>query len=179
MPWQRVAAQTGARLRMVGMDSQGNLDYAQLAELINTHTKVVSLTMVSNVLGTVVDVAKVAQLVHQYDGILVVDAAQAVAHLPIDVTAMDADFLAFSGIKCLAHRDWVLYGKLARLEEMEPVRFGGEMVDLVTPTSATFQPLPIRLEAGTPNVAGVLGLGAAVKYLEKQDLPLFKNMKHA
>ncbi len=170
VPWQRVAAQTGAHLRIVGMDSQGNLDYAQLAELINTHTKVVALTMVSNVLGTVVDVAKIAQLVHQYDGILVVDAAQAVAHLPIDVTAMDADFLAFSGHKMFGPTGiGVLYGKLARLEEMEPVRFGGEMVDLVTPTSATFQPLPIRLEAGTPNVAGVLGLGAAVKYLEKQN----------
>jgi cysteine desulfurase/selenocysteine lyase len=168
VPWQRVAHQTGAKLKIVGLDHQQRLDMKQLQQLVTDKTKIVAIALVSNVLGNVVDVGKIAEMIHQVGGIVVVDAAQAVGHYPIDVQQLDADFLAFSGHKMFGPTGvGVLYGKKALLEQVEPVRFGGEMADEVTGQSTTFQPLPLRLEAGTPNVAGVLGLGAAVQYLQK------------
>ncbi|KAF0351006.1 cysteine desulfurase [Pediococcus pentosaceus] len=168
IPWQRVARKTGAKLKIVGLDDQQNLDMQQFSELLTEKTKLVAITLVSNVLGSIVDAKQIIEQTHHIGGVVVLDAAQAVGHLPLDVQKLDADFLAFSGHKMYGPTGvGVLYGKRNLLEQVEPLRFGGEMADEVDAQTATFQPLPLRLEAGTPNIAGVLGLGAAIRYLQK------------
>ncbi|MDQ7252871.1 cysteine desulfurase [Pediococcus pentosaceus] len=168
IPWQRVARKTGAKLKIVGLDDQQNLDMQQFSELLTEKTKLVAITLVSNVLGSIVDAKQIIEQTHHMGGVVVLDAAQAVGHLPLDVQKLDADFLAFSGHKMYGPTGvGVLYGKRNLLEQIEPLRFGGEMADEVDAQTATFQPLPLRLEAGTPNIAGVLGLGAAIRYLQK------------
>ncbi|QHM60809.1 putative cysteine desulfurase [Pediococcus pentosaceus] len=168
IPWQRVARKTGAKLKIVGLDDQQNLDMQQFSELLTEKTKLVAITLVSNVLGSIVDAKQIIEQTHHMGGVVVLDAAQAVGHLPLDVQKLDADFLAFSGHKMYGPTGvGVLYGKRKWLEQVEPLRFGGEMADEVDAQTATFQPLPLRLEAGTPNIAGVLGLGAAIQYLQK------------
>lgn len=168
IPWQRVARKTGAKLKIVGLDDQQNLDMQQFSELLTEKTKLVAITLVSNVLGSTVDAKQIIEQTHHMGGVVVLDAAQAVGHLPLDVQKLDADFLAFSGHKMYGPTGvGVLYGKRNLLEQVEPLRFGGEMADEVDAQTATFQPLPLRLEAGTPNIAGVLGLGAAIQYLQK------------
>ncbi len=168
IPWQRVARKTGAKLKIIGLDDQQNLDMQQFSELLTEKTKLVAITLVSNVLGSIVDAKQIIERTHHMGGVVVLDAAQAVGHLPLDVQKLDADFLAFSGHKMYGPTGvGVLYGKRNLLEQVEPLRFGGEMADEVDAQTATFQPLPLRLEAGTPNIAGVLGLGAAIQYLQK------------
>lgn len=168
IPWQRVARKTGAKLKIVGLDDQQNLDMQQFSELLTEKTKLVAVTLVSNVLGSIVDAKQIIEQTHHMGGVVVLDVAQAVGHLPLDVQKLDADFLAFSGHKMYGPTGvGVLYGKRNLLEQVEPLRFGGEMADEVDAQTATFQPLPLRLEAGTPNIAGVLGLGAAIQYLQK------------
>ncbi|MGY3769696.1 cysteine desulfurase [Pediococcus pentosaceus] len=168
IPWQRVARKTDAKLKIVGLDDQQNLDMQQFSELLTEKTKLVAITLVSNVLGSIVDAKQIIEQTHHIGGVVVLDAAQAVGHLPLDVQKLDADFLAFSGHKMYGPTGvGVLYGKRNLLEQVEPLRFGGEMADEVDAQTATFQPLPLRLEAGTPNIAGVLGLGAAIRYLQK------------
>ncbi|MDN4853419.1 cysteine desulfurase [Pediococcus pentosaceus] len=168
IPWQRVARKTGAKLKIVGLDDQQNLDMQQFSELLTEKTKLVAITLVSNVLGSIVDAKQIIEQTHHMGGVVVLDAAQAVGHLPLDVQKLDADFLAFSGHKMYGPTGvGVLYGKRKWLEQVEPLRFGGKMADEVDAQTATFQPLPLRLEAGTPNIAGVLGLGAAIQYLQK------------
>lgn len=166
VPWQQVAKITGSKLRVVDITTDGRIDMMALQKMLNKHTKIVSLTLVSNVLGTYTDMHPIAKIVHEAGAVLLVDAAQAVAHMPIDVQAMAADFLAFSGHKMFGPTGvGVLYGRADLLAETNPTRFGGEMIDQVTKTTATFQPAPLKFEAGTPNIAGVLGLGAAIKYI--------------
>ena len=166
VPWQQVAKITGSKLRVVDITTDGRIDMMALQKMLNKHTKIVSLTLVSNVLGTYTDMHPIAKIVHEVGAVLLVDAAQAVAHMPIDVQAMAADFLAFSGHKMFGPTGvGVLYGRADLLAETNPTRFGGEMIDQVTKTTATFQPAPLKFEAGTPNIAGVLGLGAAIKYI--------------
>ena len=168
IPWQRLARKTGAKLKIIGLDDQQNLDMQQFSELLTEKTKLVAITLVSNVLGSIVDAKQIIEQTHHMGGVVVLDAAQAVGHLPLDVQKLDADFLAFSGHKMYGPTGvGVLYGKQNLLEQVEPLRFGGEMADEVDAQTATFQPLPLRLEAGTPNIAGVLGLGAAIQYLQK------------
>ena len=168
VPWQQVAQQTGAQLKYLNVTADGQIDIKQLRQQLTDHTKIVALTLVSNVLGTKLELAPVAELVHQHGGILVADAAQAAGHLPIDVQSLGVDFLAFSGHKMFGPTGiGVLYGRQSLLEQLQPVRFGGEMIQEVTQQGATWQPLPLRLEAGTPNIAGVLGLGAAINYLQR------------
>ncbi|WP_440964399.1 cysteine desulfurase [Pediococcus pentosaceus] len=168
IPWQRLARKTGAKLKIIGLDDQQNLDMQQFSELLTEKTKLVAITLVSNVLGNHVDTKQIIEQTHHMGGVVVLDAAQAVGHLPLDVQKLDADFLAFSGHKMYGPTGvGVLYGKQNLLEQVEPLRFGGEMADEVDAQTATFQPLPLRLEAGTPNIAGVLGLGAAIQYLQK------------
>ncbi|HEL1595847.1 TPA: cysteine desulfurase [Streptococcus suis] len=165
IPWQQACQQTGAKLRYVTL-KDGELDMDHLRSLLSSKTKFVSLAHVSNVLGGVVPIVEIAEMVHQVGAYLVVDGAQSVPHMAVNVQELDVDFYAFSGHKMLGPTGiGVLYGKEELLNLMSPVEFGGEMIDFVYEQSATWKELPWKFEAGTPNIAGAIGLGAAVDYL--------------
>ncbi|AER22108.1 TPA: cysteine desulfurase [Streptococcus suis] len=165
IPWQQACQQTGAKLRYVTL-KDGELDMDHLRSLLSSKTKFVSLAHVSNVLGSVAPIGEIAELVHQVGAYLVVDGAQSVPHMGVNVQELDVDFYAFSGHKMLGPTGiGVLYGKEELLNLMSPVEFGGEMIDFVYEQSATWKELPWKFEAGTPNIAGAIGLGAAVDYL--------------
>ncbi|HFI0791750.1 TPA: cysteine desulfurase [Streptococcus suis] len=165
IPWQQACQQTGAKLRYVTL-KDGELDMDHLRSLLSSKTKFVSLAHVSNVLGGVVPIGEIAELVHQVGAYLVVDGAQSVPHMAVNVQELDVDFYAFSGHKMLGPTGiGVLYGKEELLNRMSPVEFGGEMIDFVYEQSATWKELPWKFEAGTPNIAGAIGLGAAIDYL--------------
>lgn len=168
IPWQQLAKRKQAVLRYIPLTADGHLDVQAAKAIINEKTAIVALAQVSNVLGTVNPVKEMAQLAHQHQAIMVVDGAQAVAHMPVDVQELDCDFYCFSGHKmCGPTGIGVLYGKQTLLEKMEPVAFGGEMIDFVDLYESTWTELPWKFEAGTPNIAGAIGLGAAIDYLEK------------
>ena len=167
IPWQQLAKRKQAVLRYIPLTVDGHLDVQASKTIINEKTAIVALAQVSNVLGTVNPVKEIAQLAHQHQAIMVVDGAQAVAHMPVDVQDLDCDFYCFSGHKmCGPTGIGVLYGKQALLEKMEPVAFGGEMIDFVDLYESTWTDLPWKFEPGTPNIAGAIGLGAAIDYLE-------------
>ena len=168
IPWQQLAKRKQAVLRYIPLTADGHLDVQAAKTIINEKTAIVALAQVSNVLGTVNPVKEIAQLAHQHQAIMVVDGAQAVAHMPVDVQDLDCDFYCFSGHKmCGPTGIGVLYGKQTLLEKMEPVAFGGEMIDFVDLYESTWTELPWKFEAGTPNIASAIGLGAAIDYLEK------------
>lgn len=168
IPWQQLAKRKQAVLRYIPLTADGHLDVQAAKTIINEKTAIVALAQVSNVLGTVNPVKEMAQLAHQHQAIMVVDGAQAVAHMPVDVQDLDCDFYCFSGHKmCGPTGIGVLYGKQTLLEKMEPVAFGGEMIDFVDLYESTWTELPWKFEAGTPNIASAIGLGAAIDYLEK------------
>ncbi|HEP1818825.1 TPA: cysteine desulfurase [Streptococcus suis] len=165
IPWQQACQQTGAKLRYVSL-KDGELDVDSLKSMLSKKTKFVSLAHVSNVLGSVAPIGEIAELVHQVGAYLVVDGAQSVPHMAVNVQELDVDFFAFSGHKMLGPTGiGVLYGKEELLNLMSPVEFGGEMIDFVYEQSATWKELPWKFEAGTPNIAGAIGLGAAIDYL--------------
>ncbi|HGK7331692.1 TPA: cysteine desulfurase [Streptococcus suis] len=165
IPWQQACQQTGAKLRYVTL-KDGELDVDSLKSMLSEKTKFVSLAHVSNVLGSVAPIGEIAELVHQVGAYLVVDGAQSVPHMAVNVQELDVDFFAFSGHKMLGPTGiGVLYGKEELLNLMSPVEFGGEMIDFVYEQSATWKELPWKFEAGTPNIAGAIGLGAAIDYL--------------
>ena len=165
IPWQQACQQIGAKLRYVPL-KDGELDVDSLKSMLSEKTKFVSLAHVSNVLGGVVPIGEIAELVHQVGAYLVVDGAQSVPHMAVNVQELDVDFFAFSGHKMLGPTGiGILYGKEELLNLMSPVEFGGEMIDFVYEQSATWKELPWKFEAGTPNIAGAIGLGAAVDYL--------------
>ncbi|MEG3310022.1 cysteine desulfurase [Streptococcus sp. SS-4456] len=165
IPWQQACQQTGAKLRYVTL-KDGELDVDSLKSMLSEKTKFVSLAHVSNVLGSVAPIGEIAELVHQVGAYLVVDGAQSVPHMAVNVQELDVDFYAFSGHKMLGPTGiGVLYGKEELLNLMSPVEFGGEMIDFVYGQSATWKELPWKFEAGTPNIAGAIGLGAAIDYL--------------
>ncbi|MBO4126188.1 cysteine desulfurase [Streptococcus suis] len=165
IPWQQACQQTGAKLRYVTL-KDGELDMDHLRALLSSKTKFVSLAHVSNVLGGVAPIGEIAELVHQVGAYLVVDGAQSVPHMAVNVQELDVDFYAFSGHKMLGPTGiGVLYGKEELLNLMSPVEFGGEMIDFVYEQSATWKELPWKFEAGTPNIVGAIGLGAAIDYL--------------
>ncbi|RYM06195.1 cysteine desulfurase [Sporolactobacillus sp. THM7-7] len=167
IPWQQVAKATSAKLKYFPMQPDGTLDLEEVRQTITDKTKIVSCTHVSNVLGTVNPVKEIGKMAHDKGAIMVVDGAQSTPHMKIDVQDLDADFFAFSGHKMAGPTGiGILYGKEKLLEAMEPVRTGGEMIDEVGFYSATWAELPWKMEAGTPNIAGAIGLGAAVDYLE-------------
>lgn len=166
VPWQQVAEKTGALLKIVYLKN-GALDIDDLKEKLTAKTKFVSLTHASNVLGSITPIKEVAELVHHYGAYFVVDGAQSVPHMKIDVQDLDVDFFAFSGHKmCGPTGIGVLYGKEALLDQMNPIEFGGEMIDFVYESHSTWTELPWKFEAGTPNIAGAIALGAAIDYLE-------------
>ncbi|MFS0925112.1 cysteine desulfurase [Enterococcus durans] len=176
IPWQQLAKKTGASLKYIELTEEGFLDMEKAKELINSNTKIVSIAHVSNVLGVINPVEELAQMIHEQGGILVVDGAQSTPHMAIDVQQIDCDFFAFSGHKmCGPTGIGVLYGKRKWLEQMEPVEFGGEMIDFVELYDSTWKELPWKFEAGTPNIAGAIALGHAIDYLEAIDM---ENIHH-
>jgi cysteine desulfurase/selenocysteine lyase len=165
--WQQVCKRTGAEARFVRIDEEGRLDMDHARELIDASTRMVSVVHVSNTLGTINPVADLAALAHEVGAYLFVDGAQSVPTRPVDVQAMDADFFAFSGHKmCGPTGIGVLYGKEAIFEEMQPYLYGGDMIRKVTFEDSTWEELPWKFEAGTPNIAQAVGLTAAIDYLE-------------
>jgi len=167
VPWQLVCEATGAALRVAPINDRGELPLDAFAELITDRTRIVAVTHVSNALGTINPIAKITELAHTRGAAVLVDGAQAAPHLPIDVRALDADFYAFSGHKVFGPTGiGVLYGKADRLRAMPPYQGGGEMIRSVTFAKTTYKGPPARFEAGTPNIAGAIGLGAAIDYVE-------------
>lgn len=166
VPWQLVAKATGAKLVVVPVTDTGEVPLDALKAKLGKRTKVVSTTHASNSLGTVLPVADIARLAHEHEAIAVVDGAQGAPHLAVDVAAIDCDFYAFSGHKLYGPTGiGVLYGKRALLEAMPPYEGGGDMIRSVTFEETLYNDLPYKFEAGTPNIAGAIGLGAAIDYV--------------
>ena len=169
LPWQMVSRMTGAKLHYLECTSEGELTDEELQKGINERTRLVAVAQVSNVLGCVNPIQKITEMAHRVGAVVVVDGAQSVPHMPVDVQALDADFLAFSGHKLMGPMGiGCLYGKRELLEKMPPFLTGGEMIDSVHRDGAVFAPVPQKFEAGTVNAAGAVGLAAAIRYLQEK-----------
>jgi cysteine desulfurase/selenocysteine lyase len=167
VPWQLVCEQVGARLRVVPINDDGELIVEEYARLLNERTRFVSVVHVSNALGTINPVRQIIELAHRRGVPVLLDGAQAAPHLAVDVRALDCDFYAFSGHKLFGPTGiGILYGKAALLEAMPPYQGGGDMISSVTFEKTTYNELPYKFEAGTPHIAGVIGLGAAIDYVQ-------------
>lgn len=167
VPWQEVAKKTGAILKFVYL-KDGQLDMDDLRKKITNQTKFVSIAHVSNVLGTINPVEEITKIAHEHGAYMVVDGAQSTPHMAIDLQKMDVDFFAFSGHKMMGPTGiGVLYGKEELLNQFEPVEFGGEMIDFVYESHSTWAELPWKFEAGTPNIAGAIALGATIDYIQE------------
>jgi len=166
VPWQLICEERGARLRVVPITDAGELRLDTLAQMLGPRTRIVSVTHVSNALGTVNPIAEIVRLAHARDIPVLIDGAQAVAHMPVDVQALGCDFYAFSGHKVFGPTGiGVLYGRLPQLEAMPPYQGGGDMIRSVTFERTLYNDVPNRFEAGTPHIAGAIGLAAAIEYL--------------
>lgn len=170
VPWQLVAAEKGASVEPIPVDADGTLDLAALEAMLDERVRLVACGHVSNALGTVNPVADVVRLAHAAGALVLIDGAQAVSHWPVDVQALDCDFYAFSAHKLFGPTGLgVLYGKRELLEAMPPYQGGGEMIETVSFAGTTFNQLPYKFEAGTPDIAGVIAFGAAIDYLNQLD----------
>jgi len=179
VPWQIVCEQTGAELKVVPISDKGELEMDRFAELLSEKTKLVSVVHVSNALGTVNPVKKIIDAAHAIGVPVLIDGAQAVPHIPVDVQALDADFYAFSGHKIYGPTGiGVLYGKERLLNEMPPYQGGGDMILSVSFEGTTYNALPYKFEAGTPNIAGAVGMGAAIEYVQKIGLGAIAAHEH-
>ena len=168
LPWQNLAKRQGAVVKFAECGPDGSLSPDYIRSLMSERTKLLAITQISNVLGRENDIRSFAAIAHEFGAIIVVDGAQSVPHIPVDVRALDADFLVFSGHKMLAPMGiGVLYGKYDLLHAMDPFLYGGEMIESVSRTSAVFAPLPHKFEAGTVNAGGAVGLSAAIDYIKK------------
>ena len=168
VPWQQLSKQRGLKLKFIKINEEGKLDEDSIKENITKNTKIVSLTHVSNVLGTINPIEDIAKIAHENNALFVVDGAQALPHMPVDVKKLDADFYAFSGHKMLGPTGvGVLYGKKELLQHMPPFLYGGEMIREVRFDDTKFNELPWKFEAGTPNIIEGIGLGVAIEYLNK------------
>ncbi len=167
VPWQEVAKKTGAILKFVYL-KEGELDMEDLRQKVTAQTKFVSIAHVSNVLGTINPIEEISKIAHEQGAYLIVDGAQSTPHMALDLQKMDVDFFAFSGHKMMGPTGiGVLYGKEELLNQFEPVEFGGEMIDFVYESHSTWTELPWKFEAGTPNIAGAIALGAAIDYIQE------------
>lgn len=167
VPWQMLCNEKGAKLRVAPINDAGEVVIGEFERLLGGRTKVVAVSHVSNALGTVNPVGRMIRAAHRVGAVALVDGAQAVAHIPVDAPALDADFYAFSGHKVYGPTGiGVLYGKKRLLEAMPPYQGGGDMIRTVTFEKTTYNDLPYKFEAGTPNISGVIGLAAAIEYLE-------------
>ncbi|MBC1732071.1 cysteine desulfurase [Listeria seeligeri] len=166
IPWQQLAKRKGAVLKYIELEEDGTISIEQAEKTITEKTKIVALAHVSNVLGTITPIKEIAALAHKVGAVILVDGAQAVPHMEVNVVDLDADFYAFSGHKMMAPTGiGVLYGKRELLDKMEPIEFGGEMIDFVELYDSTWKELPWKFEAGTPIIGGAIALGAAIDYL--------------
>jgi len=166
VPWQLLCERTGATLRWFGVTDEGRLDESGLHDLVNERTKLVSIVHMSNILGTVNNVARIVDRAHQVGALVMLDCSQSVPHQPVDVAGLGADFIAFTGHKMLGPTGvGVLWGRADLLDRMPPFLGGGSMIETVTMAKTTFAPPPARFEAGTPPIAEAIGLGAAIDYL--------------
>lgn len=167
IPWQQLAKRSGAELKWFSVTSDGRLDESNIDALITSKTKIVAITQQSNVLGTINNLDRIIKKAHDVGAIVIVDACQSVPHIPVDVSKLGADFLAFSGHKVLGPTGvGVLWGRYDLLNALPPFLFGGSMIENVTMTDATWAEAPRKFEAGVPNMAQVVGLAAGVKYLQ-------------
>ena len=168
VPWQKVSKKTGSKLNYMYINENFEISDEEIEEKITDKTKIVGITHVSNVLGTINNIEKIIKYAHKKGAVVVVDASQSIPHMQIDVSKLDCDFLVFSGHKMLAPLGiGVLYGKREILNKMTPFLMGGDMIEYVYEQDTTFAPLPNKFEAGTQNVEGVVGLGAAIDYIQK------------
>lgn len=179
IPWQQLAKATGATLKYIPLQEDGTISLEDVRNTVTQNTKIVSVMMVSNVLGTINPIEEITKIAHENGAVMVVDGAQAAPHLAIDVQKLNCDFFAFSGHKmCGPTGIGALYGKQALLEEMEPVEFGGEMIDFVGLYESTWKDLPWKFEGGTPIIAGAVGLGAAIDFLSEIGLDNIEQHEH-
>jgi cysteine desulfurase/selenocysteine lyase len=170
VPWQILCEQTGARLQVVPINEAGEIELADYERLLSRKTKIVAVSHISNALGTINPVARMIEAAHAHGAAVLIDGAQAVPHLVVDVRALDCDFYVFSSHKMFGSTGTgVLYGRRSLLEAMPPYRGGGDMIASVTFEKTTYNVVPYKFEAGTPNIAGVVGLGAAIDYLATID----------
>jgi len=167
VPWQMLCERVGAKLKIIPVTASGELDLQAYQTLFSTNTKLVAINHASNSLGTINPVKKITEIAHRHHAMVLVDGAQAMPHFPVDVQAIDCDFYAFSAHKMYGPTGvGVLYAKYDLLESMAPYQGGGEMISQVTFEKTTYNHVPYKFEAGTPNIAGVIGLGAAINYLQ-------------
>ncbi|WP_127544329.1 cysteine desulfurase [Paenibacillus amylolyticus] len=168
IPWQQVAKETGATLKYIPLQPDGHIELADVEKTITNNTKIVAIAYVSNVMGLIHPVKQIAEIAHRNGAVIVVDGAQSTPHMKVDVQDLDCDFYALSGHKmCGPTGIGALYGKKALLESMEPIEFGGEMIDDVGLYESNWKELPWKFEGGTPIIAGAVGLGAAIDFLEQ------------
>ncbi|MBC2308871.1 cysteine desulfurase [Listeria welshimeri] len=171
IPWQQLAKRKGAVLKYIELEEDGTISVEQAQKTISEKTKIVALAHVSNVLGTITPIKEIAAIAHKFGAVILVDGAQAVPHMEVNVVDLDADFYAFSGHKMMAPTGiGALYGKRELLDAMEPTEFGGEMIDFVELYDSTWKELPWKFEAGTPIIGGAIALGAAIDYLAEVGL---------
>jgi cysteine desulfurase/selenocysteine lyase len=179
IPWQQVARETGATLKYISLTEDHALSLEEVKSTITSNTKIVSIMQVSNVLGTINPVKEIAEIAHANGAVMVVDGAQSTPHMKVDVQDLDCDFFAFSGHKMGGPTGiGALYGKKELLEKMEPIEFGGEMIDFVNLYESTWKELPWKFEGGTPIIAGAIGLGAAIDFLEEVGLDNIQAHEH-
>jgi cysteine desulfurase / selenocysteine lyase len=179
IPWQQLAKEAGAVLKYVPLQEDGTIAIEDVRATVTSQTKIVSIMMVSNVLGTMNPIKEITRIAHENGAVMVVDGAQAAPHMKVDVQDLDCDFFAFSGHKMVGPTGiGVLYGKKKHLNKMEPVEFGGEMIDFVGLQESTWKELPWKFEGGTPIIAGAIGLGAAIDFLEEVGLHNIEEHEH-
>ncbi|HEY4554329.1 MAG TPA: cysteine desulfurase, partial [Bacillaceae bacterium] len=179
IPWQQLAKEKGAVLKYLEMNPDGTINMDEVRNTITDRTKIVSVMQVSNVLGVINPIKELAAIAHEKGAVMVVDGAQSAPHMKVDVRELNCDFFAFSGHKmCGPTGVGVLYGKKEHLENMEPVEFGGEMIDFVGLQESTWKELPWKFEAGTPIIAGAIALGAAIDFLEEIGLDAILEHEH-
>ena len=179
VPWQKMTKQTGSKLNYMYINENYEITDEEIESKITDKTKIVGITHVSNVLGTINNVKKIIKYAHKKGAVVIVDASQSIPHMKIDVQELDADFLVFSGHKMLAPLGiGVLYGKKEILNKMTPFLMGGDMIEYVYEQETTFAPLPNKFEAGTQNVEGVIGLGAAIDYIENLGYDKIQEIEH-